>query len=123
MMLHVVLFTPRATVTPPERERFGRALEQALTGIPSVRRFRVGRRVRTGAAYDALPGSFQYCGVIEFDDREGLAAYLAHPAHDALGELFYETSAEAFAGDFDAVERAPAAALARWTAQPDPPPA
>ena len=116
MILHVVLFTPRDALTPAERDQFGQALEQALTDIPSVRRFRVGRRVRTGAAYDALPGSFQFCGVIEFDDRVGLDAYLRHPAHERLGRLFYTTSAEAFAGDFEAVDAAPAAALARWSA-------
>ena len=56
MTLHVVLFTPRADLTDAERHRFGHALEDALHGIPSVRGFRVGRRIRTGAAYDQLPG-------------------------------------------------------------------
>ena len=76
-----------------------------------------GRRVRIGAAYEAVSAGFEYCGVIEFADLDGLAAYLKHQAHDELGRLFYETSAEAFAGDFDAVASAPAAALAAWRTQ------
>lgn len=113
MILHVVLFTPRATLTARERHDFAASLESALTGIPGIRRFRVGRRVRSGAAYDGL-GDFEYVGVIEFDDLNGLSAYLRHPRHEALGRLFYETASSAFAGDFDAVDHAPAAALDRW---------
>lgn len=114
MIAHVVLFTPRADLTDDERRSFGDALERALTGIPSVRRFCVGRRVRTGAQYDALPGDYEYCGVIEFDDRTALQAYLTHPAHAELGRLFYSTSRAAFAGDYEVTDRAPAQALARW---------
>lgn len=117
MILHLVLFTPRASVVDDEQDRFGRALERALTAIPTVVSYRIGRRIRFGAAYETISATFEYCGVIEFADREGLATYLAHPAHDELGRLFYQTSAEAFAGDFDAVASAPAAALRAWRAQ------
>lgn len=116
MTLHVVLFTPRQDITDAERHAFGETLERALTGIPSVRRFSVGRRVRTGAAYDQLPGEFDYCAVIEFEGLEGLRAYLQHPAHTELGRLFYATSREAFAADYDAVQTAPARALDAWHA-------
>lgn len=114
MMLHVVLFTPRPDLTGVEQQRFAAALERALAEIPSVRRYQVGRRVRTGAAYDALPGRYDYCGVLEFDDYAGLEAYLRHPAHAELGQMFYTASAAAFAGDFDAVSDAPSAALQSW---------
>lgn len=113
-MLHVVLFTPRADLTDAERHAFGQSLDHALTSIPSVRRFQVGRRVHTGAAYDQLPGDFAFCAVIEFEDLAGLQAYLGHPAHAELGRLFYTSSRDAFAGDFDAVDQAPAHALTRW---------
>ena len=96
------------------QDRFAEALERALTTIPSVVSYRIGRRIRFGAAYEAISANFEYCGVIEFADRRGLEAYLTHPAHAALGQLFYVTSAEAFAGDFDAVASAPAAALRGW---------
>lgn len=114
MISHVVLFTPRKDLTGEERARFGTALERALSSIESVRGYRVGRRVKTGAAYDSLSGAFEYCGVIEFDDLGGLQTYLTHPAHVELGQLFHTACLEAFAGDFDVVDRAPATALARW---------
>jgi hypothetical protein len=117
MMLHVVLFTPRADATDAERQTFSQSLDHALTSIPSVRAFRVGRRVRTGAAYDDLPGDFEFCAVIEFDDRAALQSYQQHPVHAELGRLFYVTARNAFAGDFDAVDNAPAHALTRWHAE------
>ena len=116
MILHLVLFTPRPGLDTADQGRLATALERALTTIPTVVSYRVGRRVRTGAAYDALSGSFEFCGVMEFENLEGLAAYLSHPAHVELGQLFYTTSADAFAGDFEAVGRAPAAALRAWAA-------
>ncbi len=116
MTLHVVLFTPRVDVTDAERQTFGRSLEHALTSIPSVRRFHVGRRVRTGAAYDALPGDFAFCAVIEFEDLAGLRDYLGHPAHAEVGRLFYTTTRDAFAADYEAVDAEPASALDAWHA-------
>ncbi len=116
MTLHVVLFTPRPDITDTERHTFGEALELALTSIPSVRSYRVGHRLRTGAAYDALPGDFEFCAVIEFDDLAGLRGYLEHPAHAKLGRLFYTTSGNAFAADYEAVDTSPANALSRWHA-------
>ena len=115
MILHLVLFTPRPDLSAAEQGRLATALDRALTKIPAVVSYRIGRRVRTGAAYDALPGSFEFCGVMEFEDLEGLAAYLSHPAHIELGQLFYTTSADAFAADFDAVSHSPSAALRAWT--------
>ena len=115
MILHLVLFTPRPDLSAAEQARLATALDLALTTIPTVVSYRIGRRVRTGAAYDALPGSFEFCGVMEFEDLEGLAGYLSHPAHIELGQLFYTTSAEALAADFDVVSSSPAAALRAWT--------
>lgn len=117
MILHLVLFTPRVSVADDEQDRFGRALERALTTVPSVVSYRIGRRIRFGAAYEAISANFEYCGIIEFADRHGLDLYLTHPAHAELGQLFYETSSEAFAGDFEAVASAPAAALRGWRAR------
>jgi hypothetical protein len=115
VILHVVLFTPRSDLRTADYDQFAAALDRALTTIPSVVSHRIGRRLATGAAYDAGPRRFEYCAVIEFENRDGLAAYLSHPAHDELGRLFYTMSADAFAGDFDAVDTPPAAALRAWT--------
>jgi hypothetical protein len=115
MIVHLVLFTPRADLSDSEHETLRRAVDVAFSRIPSVRRFQVGRRVRLGTSYDeAGLVDYAYCAVIEFVDSSGLREYLAHPAHQDLGRLFYETSAEAFAGDFETVDTAAGDALARW---------
>jgi hypothetical protein len=42
MIAHVVLFQPRADLSPTDREAFAAAFERAITEIPQVRRARVG---------------------------------------------------------------------------------
>lgn len=116
MILHVVLYTPKPDLSAEDRERFHTALVRALDAIPSIRRYRVGRRLRLGTPYDAAAPGHRFVGVLEFDDLAGLQAYLTHPNHDELGRCFYEMSAEAFACDFEAVDRGVASALAAWDA-------
>lgn len=78
------------------------ALNAAAEQIPTVRRFHVGARVMHGAAYEALmPHDFPFAAVIEFDDLAGLQAYLRHPAHERLGELFYKLQEAALAYDYE----------------------
>jgi hypothetical protein len=115
MMAHVVLFTPREGLNEHEIARLSTTLDDALSGIPSIRRYQVGRRVRLGTAYDAAaPMNFDYVVIVEFDDRDALAAYLHHPRHHALGQLFYETSALALASDFETVDRDIVATIEAW---------
>ena len=116
MIAHVVLYTPRADLSPSERERFEAALIRALESIPSVRRYRVGRRLRLGTAYDATSAAYRFVGILEFDDRQGLESYLRHPSHAELGRCFHEMSAEAIACDFEVVDSDLATALATWAA-------
>lgn len=117
MIVHLVLFTPRAGLADQDRGRVIAALDLALTDIPSIRRYQVGRRIMLGTGYDALaPGHPQYCGIFEFDTRDDLKAYLEHPAHVALGQLFYETSSSALACDFETADANAGAVLATWQA-------
>lgn len=105
MVSHVVLFSPKATLTPEARAGFVDALEEALRGIPVVVRARVGRRFLAGRAYDPLvPIAYDYVAVIEFASREDLVRYLDHPAHDALAAQFYGQTDVAAAYDFDTVD-------------------
>lgn len=84
------------------RETVRRALEEARRAIPAIRRFLVGRRVHFGHGYElAQSADYPYAALIEFDDAEGLASYLAHPAHAAVGRLFAETSESALVHDFE----------------------
>ena len=102
MTSHIVLIKPRADLTPAERQAFIAAFERAVRDIPSVRRVRVGRRVVHGAAYEAgMPDSADYAAVIDFDDLEGLQAYLRHPAHEPLGALFYESLSSGLVFDYE----------------------
>ncbi len=103
MIVHVVLFEPRVDLAQADRARLLEDLQHAAAAIPSVRRFRIGRRLRHG-----LPGyeqgmekDYQYAAVIEFDDRAGLETYLRHPAHEAIGRHFTTSAAHALAYDFD----------------------
>jgi hypothetical protein len=112
----VVLFQPRPDLSPADRARFYAALSTALGSIPSIRRARLGRRVRHGAAYEAMmPADLEFIGVFEFDDLAGLQAYLDHPAHAELGALFSSANAAALAYDYDVPEAEPVATITSWS--------
>jgi hypothetical protein len=101
MILHCVLFTPRADLGEPGRRALAEAFAQAVRAIPSVRGARVGPRTRHGADYERASGAAEFLVVLEFDSLEGLQAYLAHPAHEGLGRHFRESLALADVYDFD----------------------
>jgi hypothetical protein len=102
MMAHVVLFRPRSDLSGAARAELAAAFEAALTGIPSIRRARVGRRVVIGRPYDAMMRSaYPYAAVLEFDDRQGLVAYLDHPAHEQLATRFFAAFEDALMYDFE----------------------
>ena len=104
MIVHLVLFTPRPDLSDVERETIRQTLDHALSHIPTIRRFEIGRRLRLGTTYDRVaPIDFEFCVAIDFASEADLTAYLAHPAHQRLGQLFYETSAHALACDFKMV--------------------
>lgn len=112
MIAHVVLFTPRPTITDGERRAFVDALETALRGIPRIVRSTVGRRFIAGRPYDALAtASYDYLAIMEFRTREDLLGYLDHPAHLALARQFYAQMEVALAYDYDVVAGADARRL------------
>jgi hypothetical protein len=101
LIVHLVLFTPRADLSETQRTTIRDALQQAFSQIPSIRDYKIGRRLRLGTTYDRVaPLDFEFLVTIEFEDEQALLEYLAHPAHQSLGQLFYETSAHALACDF-----------------------
>lgn len=102
MFLHLVLFRPKPGIAESDRAAMFAALNAAAGDIPTVRRFHVGARVTHGAAYERLmPHDFPFAAIIEFDDLAGLQAYLRHPAHERLGELFYALQDAALAYDYE----------------------
>ena len=99
---HVVLLKPRADLRAEQRRHFVDAFRRAVTSNPSVRGVRFGRRVTHGAAYERnAPDAGAFLAIIEFDDRAGLEAYLAHPAHEELGVAFGESLSAALVYDFE----------------------
>ncbi len=111
MITHLVLFRPRADLAPASRQGLVDALTAAIRDIPSVRHARVGRRVMLGRPYEQLMRvNYEYAALLEFDDTEGLTAYLAHPAHAALAARFFEAFEEALMYDFELKDGAEAVA-------------
>jgi hypothetical protein len=105
VIAHLVLFRPRSDLPEITRRALADALTTAVRDIPSVRRARVGRRLTHGRPYEALMRvHYEYAAVLEFDDLEGLRAYLAHPAHDALAARFFEAFDEALMYDYELEE-------------------
>ena len=105
MIAHVILFQPRPGLTRQQRDAVLSALSSAARGAPSVRACRVGRRIRHGLpGYEqAMRQDFEFAAILEFDDEEGLRAYLQHPAHAAIGEHFTTAAAAALAYDYELV--------------------
>jgi hypothetical protein len=101
MIAHIVLFSPKASLSSGEREATITALERACSDIPQISRVRVGRRRLLGYAYDALaPVHFEYAVIMEFESEADLHAYLHHPSHVALGHHFNNSAEVAIALDF-----------------------
>lgn len=102
MVVHVVLFRPRSDVSESDKRTLLEAVAAAAARVPSVRRFVIGSRVTHGATYEYLTQpDFPYAAIVEFDDLAGLQAYLQHPEHTRLGELFYRLQDAALAYDYE----------------------
>jgi stress responsive alpha/beta barrel protein len=103
MIVHVVLFSPRPDLSAADRDKVLEALASAAKGIPSIKRLRVGRRVKHGLpGYEQMMGDgYEYAVMIEFEDLGGLKAYLQHPAHAAAGHHFSASASKALAYDYD----------------------
>jgi hypothetical protein len=105
MIVHVVLFRLNPHLTDDAREALAAALKKATREIPSIRRARVGSRVAIGRAYEQLMTTdYSFAALLEFDDREGLMAYLDHGAHDQLAQRFYASIDQALTYDFEVWE-------------------
>ncbi|MGE0592054.1 MAG: Dabb family protein [Vicinamibacterales bacterium] len=112
MLVHLLLMQPKPDVPAAARRALLDAYRAAVAQIPSIRRARVGRRARLGYGYEQGQPDFQYGLLLEFDDREGLAAYLAHPAHADLAARFYEVTGNALILDLELSEGADSVLLA-----------
>ena len=102
MIVHVVLFRPRADLSMDHRRALIDAWATALHDIPSISRAHVGPRIRIGRPYEELIRTdFPYAAVLEFDHVDALRAYLDHPAHEAISTRFFAAIADAVIYDFE----------------------
>jgi len=103
VVTHVVLMKPQPDLSEADRDAFIAAFERAVREIPSIRAVRIGRRVTHGAGYEAFArDAADYVALIDFDDLDGLQAYLRHPAHGELGARFGASLSSALVVDFEA---------------------
>jgi hypothetical protein len=102
MISHVVLFRPRATLTIDQRTALIESLKNAVTGIPSIKRTTIGKRILLNRpGYEtAMTEHYEYSAILEFDSEADLRAYLDHPAHTDLGRLLFASAEAVLAYDF-----------------------
>jgi hypothetical protein len=102
MISHVVLFRPRASLTPAQRKSLIDALSRAVEGIAEIKRATIGKRLllkRPG--YETqMAEHYEYSAILEFDSEADLRAYLDHPAHNELGKLLFTSAQAVLAYDF-----------------------
>jgi len=105
VVAHVVLLKLHATMTAGDREALLDAMKTAFTGIPEVRRVRIGRRLLIGRGYESqMAEHFDYSAIIEFDSEADLRIYLDHPKHLELGRRFFESADSALVYDYTTVD-------------------
>jgi hypothetical protein len=105
VIVHLVLFRPRAELPADARAALLDAMRTALRDIPSIRRASVGRRVTLDRPYESLMRTnYSHAALLEFDDVAGLRAYLDHPAHVQLASRFFESFEEALMYDYELEE-------------------
>jgi len=102
MIAHIVLFRPKASLSDDARRALIAALQQAVSGIPSIRRTTIGRRVLLNRpGYETqMAEHYEYSAILEFEDESDLREYLDHPAHVSLGKLLFTSADAVLAYDF-----------------------
>lgn len=111
MIVHVVLFRPRADLAAADRLSLVAAIERAHREIPVIRRFLVGTRTLREAGYAPAMPEYPFIALIEVDDERALQEYLAHAAHAELARWFWQTGDSSLAYDFDVSD---ASAVSRY---------
>jgi hypothetical protein len=106
MIVHVVLFSPKPDLSAADRAALLDAVATASKNIPSIKRLRLGRRVK-----HSLPGyeqmmrdDYEFALMLEFEDLAGLKSYLQHPAHAAAGHHFTASASRSLAYDYEIAE-------------------
>jgi len=105
VVAHVVLLQLRATMSADDREALLEAMRVAFTGIPEVKRVRIGKRLLIGRGYETqMAEHYDYSAIIEFDSEADLRVYLDHPKHLELGKRFFASVDAALVYDYTTVD-------------------
>ena len=105
MVAHVVLLRIKPSLSDADREALLEAMRVAFSGVPQIRRVRVGKRLLIGRPYETqMAEHYEYSAIIEFDSEADLRGYLDHPQHQELGERFFASTDAALVYDFTMVE-------------------
>jgi hypothetical protein len=99
---HVVLFRPKASLSDADRDALIAALRHAVSGIDTIRRATIGKRVLLNRpGYETqMAEHYEYSAILEFDSEADLRAYLDHPAHVDLGKRLFTAADAVLAYDF-----------------------
>jgi hypothetical protein len=93
VIAHIVLFTPKATLSDSSKRLFAQSVVKTLSAIEHVTAAKVGRRVDVDPGYGRHLGdsTYEFAAIIEFESRSALVDYLVDPRHQELGRLFWES--------------------------------
>ena len=102
MISHIVLFRPKSSLSAGERRALIDSLERAVSGIPTIKRANIGKRVLLNRpGYETqMAEHYEYSAILEFETEADLRAYLDHPAHVDLGRLLFTAADAVLAYDF-----------------------
>ena len=103
MITHVVFLRPKASLSDDERRALIASLEHAVSGIPTIKRATIGKRVLLNRpGYETqMAEHYEYSAILEFANEADLRAYLDHPAHVDLGRLLFTAADAVLAYDFE----------------------
>lgn len=95
MLTHIVVWKYKPEVSEEQRREHVARLRALEGRIPEIRSFAVGADVL------GLPRSYHTGLVVTFDDRASLAAYDAHPEHQAVAQFGRTVSEHVASVDFE----------------------
>jgi len=106
MITHLVLFEPHTSLSTDQRRAILETVAAALKRCPTVRGCRFGRRVLHGLpGYEqAMRQDYAYALMLDFDDVEGLRAYLTDREHACVGQFFTSAAASSLAYDYEMMD-------------------
>lgn len=96
VLRHAVFFAFKEESTPEEVQSVADAFAALPSKIDSIKQFEWG----TNNSPEGKDDGFTHCFVLTFDDGEGRAEYLPHPAHKAFGDVLRPHMADVFVIDY-----------------------